>query len=106
MYNIEFDIYLPLLKIAIEYNGEYWHRNKSSQKKIDFCNNNDIFLFIIEESYKIKRKTVFEGEKICIIQANPSTDFSFIVNAIFNKIGWENILNPLSPNDSLFALSM
>ena len=102
--NIEFDIYLPLLKIAIEYNGEYWHRNKSSQKKIDFCNNNDIFLFIIEESYKIKRKTVFEGEKICIIQANPSTDFSFIVNAIFNKIGWENILNPLSPNDSLLII--
>lgn len=37
-FGFEVDLYLPELKIRIEYDGEYWHRNKTSQKKNNIFN--------------------------------------------------------------------
>lgn len=35
---LELDIYIPEYKLAIEYNGEYWHKNSNSHKvKTDRC---------------------------------------------------------------------
>lgn len=49
---IELDIFIPELKIAIEYDGEYWHRNKenSDNQKDEICFKNDITLVRIRES--------------------------------------------------------
>lgn len=52
----ELDIYIPELKIAIEYNGLYWHSERSPQitknyhkEKTDLCLKNDIRLIHIWE---------------------------------------------------------
>jgi ribosomal protein S27E len=52
-YNLELDIWLPELKKAIEYNGEYWHSleesiEKDKEKSIQ-CQKKGIDLLIIEE---------------------------------------------------------
>lgn len=68
----ELDIYLPDLRLAIEYNGNYWHANpkfynvddkinikgieyfvsdiwKKDQRKLEFCNNKNITLITVWE---------------------------------------------------------
>lgn len=41
---IEFDIYIPSLNLAIEYDGSYWHKDKieAENKKDQFCKDNGI----------------------------------------------------------------
>ena len=47
----ELDIYLPSLKIAIEYDGYFWHKNKESQdlEKNKKCVKDEIILYRIRE---------------------------------------------------------
>ena len=64
--NLELDIWLPDLNVAIEYNGLYWHsledRVKIDNIKIDKCKDNGMTLMIIMEnewqnnSDEVKRK--------------------------------------------------
>lgn len=44
---VSLDVYIPSLKIAIEYDGSYWHSNKDTSYKFDFCRNNGIKLYKI-----------------------------------------------------------
>lgn len=47
---IELDIYIPSLKVAIEYDGEAWHQNiKKDEKKNSVCQSNKIKLIRIRE---------------------------------------------------------
>lgn len=41
---LELDIYIPELKIAFEYNGNYWHSSKNGIKKNYHKNKSDMFL--------------------------------------------------------------
>lgn len=45
------DIYIPSLQLAIEYDGEYYHRNKTTadMQKTALCNSHDIYLIRIQE---------------------------------------------------------
>ena len=45
--DIEFDIYIPSLKVAIEYDGIVWHKQKLSKdnSKDNFCKRNNIMLY-------------------------------------------------------------
>ena len=59
-YNLELDIWIPELKKAIEYNGEYWHNNiiaeyRDSQKHLQ-CKNKGIDLLIIKEENWVNNK--------------------------------------------------
>ena len=48
---MELDIFVPSLFIAIEYDGEYWHKNKYAKdltKNIE-CERNDIRLIRVRE---------------------------------------------------------
>ncbi len=59
-YNLELDIWIPELKKAIEYNGEYWHNNiiaeyRDSQKQLQ-CKNKGIDLLIIKEENWVNNK--------------------------------------------------
>jgi len=49
--NFEFDVYVPSLKLAIEYDGAYWHENKISQDKLknNFCKIHKIKLIRIRQ---------------------------------------------------------
>ncbi|SCY24250.1 Probable Zinc-ribbon domain-containing protein [Lachnospiraceae bacterium XPB1003] len=56
----EFDIKVPSLNIAIEFDGKYWHSNKESiykdNKKDDYCFKNNINLFRIRDKSLKKTK--------------------------------------------------
>ena len=51
--SMEFDVYIPELKIAIEYDGAHWHKTESEYKreikKYEFCKKNEIYLIRIKE---------------------------------------------------------
>lgn len=49
---VELDIFIPELKVGIEYDGEYWHRNKYDidNQKDAICNENNITLIRIREA--------------------------------------------------------
>ncbi|BDH16493.1 MAG: hypothetical protein [Bacteriophage sp.] len=76
---MELDIYIPKLKIAVEFNGNYWHREElvkdKSFQKVFYCNNEGIRLITISEDewenkkeitkWKLKQLlNVFNGERI------------------------------------------
>lgn len=50
--NIEFDIFIPSLNLAIEYDGYYWHKEKleKENKKDQFCKDNGIRLIRLRSS--------------------------------------------------------
>ena len=51
--SMEFDVYIPELKVAIEYDGTRWHRTASEYKrelkKYEFCKKNEIYLIRVKE---------------------------------------------------------
>lgn len=62
---LELDIYIPEKKIAIEYNGLYWHSEKQGKgqeyhfRKTATCNDNGIFLIhVFENEWKQCKKIV------------------------------------------------
>ena len=50
----EVDIFLPAVKIGIEYDGVFWHKSKAEQelKKYRICKENGITLYRVRESLK------------------------------------------------------
>ena len=58
---LELDIWIPSLNKAIEFNGEYWHKNNYKDRiKIEECNRNNIDLMVVwyEDWNKNKNKTL------------------------------------------------
>lgn len=55
---MEFDVYIPSKKVAIEYDGIAWHFSdsikKREQKKYRICQKNSVFLYRIREESKSK----------------------------------------------------
>ena len=50
---MELDIFIPSKKIAIEYDGSFWHKNlKSDERKNKICKENKILLFRVKENIK------------------------------------------------------
>ncbi len=50
---MELDIFIPSEKIAIEYDGSFWHNNsKSDERKNKLCKENKILLFRVKENTK------------------------------------------------------
>ena len=53
--SMEIDIYIPSLKIGIEYDGKHWHNNRTSLKrelkKYELCKDHGITLIRIKENY-------------------------------------------------------
>lgn len=67
---LELDVWIPSLKKAIEFNGEYWHKNNYKDNvKIEQCKKRDIDLIIIwyndwmdDKQKVIENITKFLGE--------------------------------------------
>ena len=50
---MELDIFIPSKKIAIEYDGSFWHKNlKSDERKNKICKENKRLLFRVKENIK------------------------------------------------------
>lgn len=95
-FSMEFDVYIPSIKVAIEYDGCYWHQSEEvygrELKKYKFCKTNSIVLYRIKEENnqswddvadkifsikKIKRQNFTELEKVIkniIRDINPTID--------------------------------
>lgn len=53
---IEYDIYIPALNVAIEYDGIYWHSDKDTSHKDEYCKANGITYYKVIESNVTKRE--------------------------------------------------
>lgn len=65
----ELDIYLPDIKLGIEYNGEFWHKHKkeTDKKKQNLCNKQNINLItILEQDYINNKIEVLNNIKVVI----------------------------------------
>ena len=58
-YRSELDIWIPEKRVAIEYNGLYWHIDKDHLKKTERAKANDIFLIqVFEDEWKEKQQII------------------------------------------------
>ena len=65
----ELDIFLPELSIAIEYNGDFWHKNKLNIdiKKQLKCTDKNIYLYTIKEKDYINNNEQILNNLKCLI---------------------------------------
>ena len=84
---IELDIYIPSIRVAIEYDGDLWHssyeKQKSDLRKNNLCKNNDIQLIRIRE-YGLSE---LDG-CVCFCRENDSS--RSLNNAIINVLDFLN----------------
>lgn len=75
----EIDIYIPQLKIGLEYDGEFWHRNKQDreQSKNAFFAQKGIRIIHIKEI-----KTDMTSVDPNVIFVKPTPDYSYINNIL------------------------
>lgn len=79
----EIDIFLPELSIGIEYNGLYWHSEKSGKhknyhfKKFESALNNNIRLIQIFSDEWLNKKEIVESKLKSILKINNKNDFIF-----------------------------
>lgn len=88
--NIEYDIYIPSEKVAIEYNGSYWHKGKDARDKMkkDLCLQHGIrFMRINADNGKIDM--TFNGDEICynISSTQHKQQLKEIVAYILERLG-------------------
>lgn len=70
--NRELDIYIPSIRVGIEYDGGLWHNNISIDKEKDnLCNKNKIFLIRIRE----KSCPKFENKSLIIWTEKPKNSY-------------------------------
>ena len=84
----ELDIYLPSEKIAIEYDGGYWHKNKEKKdlEKNRKCEKDGILLYRIRENLP-----ALNDRSIDYIVRNKQTDLEKILKEIISKITGNDI---------------
>ena len=83
--SMEFDIYIPSLKIAIEYDGRHWHQTNDEHnreiKKYNFCKENNINIIRVKE----KNKQIWNdvADRIYYISKTKRNDFSELEQVIY-----------------------
>ena len=84
----EIDVYIPSIKLGVEYDGERWHRNiKRDIKKDIICDSNNIKLIRIREPLCPIYET--KSELICLDSINHS-DLESAINQILQWLGIED----------------
>ena len=87
-YGYELDIYIPSIKIAIEYDGYFWHRNKEKKdlEKNKKCKKDGIKLYRIRESLPS-----LNDSSIDYIIQESKKDFTIVLKKILRDITKTNI---------------
>ncbi len=76
---MELDIYIPSMKVAIEYDGRQWHKNsKKDNDKNDLCKKHNIKLYRLRE----KGCSAINNNSINFILENIKSDGSQVVEGI------------------------
>ena len=86
----ELDIYLPDLKIGIEYNGDYWHANPLYYKENDVVCEGKLAKDIWKNDEYKQKLCVEKGIKLITVF---ETEWIQTRNLVLNKI--KNIINNL-----------
>lgn len=88
MGRMEFDIYIPEHKIAIEYDGAQWHKTEEAYereiKKYNFCKKKRICLIRIKECSAQAWKNT--ADKIYYIQKRRGEDFSELEKVLYKIV--------------------
>ena len=95
--SMEFDVYIPSLKTAIEYDGGHWHQtedeHKREIKKYNFCKENNIILIRVKEENQQNWNDV--ADRIYYIPKTKRNDFSKLEQAIYS------IINDITKNTKI-----
>jgi very-short-patch-repair endonuclease len=89
----ELDFYIPSKKLAIEFNGIYWHSTKFKkiayhQNKVISCLNRGIRLItIFEDEWKTRRQEILNTMHDAINLVPPSSEVSF-VDGQYGNVAW------------------
>lgn len=91
---IEADIYIPSMKIAIEYNGGYYHRNKAKhdEKKKNYFNSVGIRLITVNETSKkdpIDKSDRINDTIYCVYDSQ----YSFLPHVLLTIFSWIDLGN-------------
>ncbi len=83
---MELDIFIPSQKVAIEYDGIFWHKNsKSDERKNSLCKKHKIILFRVKENIK---KESLENDYLKIIPCSYSDQgIEHAIKYIVNYLG-------------------
>jgi len=89
---MELDIFIPDLKIGIEYDGVYWHHKKRAalereQRKYDICKKHGVRLYRVREKKKNTDETPPADWCLFLSSDSPdSAEFNQTVNQVLRKI--------------------
>lgn len=106
--NTEFDVFIPELKVAIEYDGYPWHLEKRDQhiKKLQIANKNGIILINIAE-YKNTPKIIDSVKnqytpehRVIYHEINASYNLSNLLPLVIDYFRQNGIMLP-QPNDNM-----
>ncbi len=90
--NMEFDIYIPSRKIAIEFDGGYWHNSEQihdkERYKYDICRNNGIYLVRIKEDNGNEWKDV--ADVIYYLKPKDKKQLQSIIQGIIDSLDAES----------------
>ncbi len=116
-YGFELDIYIPSKKIAIEYDGYFWHKNKLKKdlEKNLLCEKQGIVLYRIREGlssthdssidYIIEKDNKNDLEKVIVKIINNITNKHIDVNLERDAILIENLREFIEKNNSISILN-
>ena len=85
----ELDIYIPSQETAVEYDGFFWHKNKTKQdlEKNKLCKRNGIKLYRIREGLPSLNDTSIDY----VIQKDKRIELEKSIAEIVNQIGGDNV---------------
>lgn len=88
----EIDIFIPSLKVGIEYDGKNWHKdiNKDFKKDI-LCNDNGIKLFRIRE----EGCPNYESPSTLVLTGKYKNDFIYLEESLKFLLNQLNVVNPV-----------
>ncbi|MBR2384854.1 MAG: zinc-ribbon domain-containing protein [Clostridia bacterium] len=85
---MELDIYIPSIKLAIEFDGAHWHDNEEvhrrEKEKYTLCRDKNIFLIRIRERTKNDWKDI--ADTLYIIEKRKGDQLSKVIQAILDSI--------------------
>ncbi len=101
-YKLEFDIYIPSKRIAVEYDGEFWHRSiEKDIRKNKLCEENNITLFRVREE---GCPTLPSTENVFVCQANNTKSLQDAIIEMLRQLNISLPVNLAIDNAEIMAL--